>query len=68
MNNLTCECSDVACAKIATIALSPKARTWHNSDCAERIRRKMEAIHQQIADNAAEARTERLAIQRESSE
>ena len=66
--NDTCSCSITDCHQLGTVALSPRARTWHNSDCAERIRRKMEAIHQQIADNAAEARTERLAIQRESSE
>ena len=63
--NDTCSCSITDCHQIGTIALSPRARTWHNSDCAERIRRKMEVIHQQIADNEFERRMERAAIQQE---
>ena len=63
MNNLTCECSDVSCAKIATIALSPKSRTWYSPDCARRLLLKIEADRRELADDQYVRRVERWPVE-----
>ncbi len=63
MNNVLCSCSDSGCLKLATVAFSPKSRTWYNSHCAERVRRKMELARRELADDQYTARLERWPVQ-----
>lgn len=61
---LTCSATATTCPSVATVHPGGQPK-WFCGLHARRYLSKTEALHQGIADNAAEARAERLAIAQE---
>ena len=49
--------------KFATVAFSPKSRTWYSSDCAKRLLLKIEAARRELADDQYVGRVERWPVE-----